>query len=333
MTDQPTSPLIDVRHLTTVLRAPSPGRREASVVPVVDDVSFRIERGETLALVGESGCGKSMTALSMLRLVDAPLEIEGGEIRLEGEDLLALPEAGMRSVRGRRIAMIFQEPMTALNPVLTVGYQVAEVLVLHERLTGAQARARVVALFDEVGIPDPDRRVDEYPHQLSGGLRQRVVIAIALACSPSLLIADEPTTALDVTIQAQILDLLRRLQRERGMAVLMITHDLGVVAELAHRVAVMYAGRIVEESSVEALFERAEHPYTRALLASVPDLASSTGRLTSIGGQVPRPTAWPAGCRFHPRCPEVIGPCSAEVPSAIDLGPSRVACFAREERS
>ncbi len=320
-------PLLDVRALATVLRT------EDGPVPVVDGVSLSIRRGETLAVVGESGCGKSMLALSLLRLVDPPLAIAGGEVRLDGDDLLALPEARMRSVRGRRIAMVFQEPMTALNPVLTVGEQVDEVIVRHEKASRREARRRTVALFEEVGIPDPARRVDEYPHQLSGGLRQRVVLAIALACGPSLLIADEPTTALDVTIQAQVLDLLRRLQAEREMAVLLITHDLGVVAEVAHRVAVMYAGRIVEEAPVRTLFEAPAHPYTRALFRSMPSVERGRGRLEAIRGTVPAPADWPPGCRFHPRCGEARPECATDVPPLrpwAERAETRVACFARD---
>ncbi|MBI4879402.1 MAG: ABC transporter ATP-binding protein [Planctomycetes bacterium] len=317
--------LLEVSGLTTVIRGAQ------GAVRVVDRVSFSLSPGETLALVGESGCGKTLTALSLLRLVDPPAEIEGGVVLFQGRDLLQVSARELRAVRGKRIAMIFQEPMTALNPVLTVGEQVGEALRLHEGMSRRQARARAVSLFREVGIPDPETRVDEYPHRLSGGMRQRVMIAMALACDPLLLIADEPTTAIDVTVQAQILDLLRRVQQERGMALLLITHDLGVVAELAQRVAVMYAGRIVEEALVEDLFAAPSHPYTRGLLASLPAVAGVAGRLRAIAGSVPEPSAFPPGCRFHPRCPERMERCDQAEPAFRARAPSGgVACFARE---
>ncbi len=325
MTEAARQALLEVRGLTTVLR----GAREA--VPVVDGVSFSLASGETLALVGESGCGKTLTALSLLRLVDPPAEIAGGAVLFQGRDLLRVPDRELRAVRGKRVAMIFQEPMTALNPVLTVGEQVGEALRLHEGMSARAARARAAALFREVGIPDPETRVDEYPHRLSGGMRQRVMIAMALSCDPLLLIADEPTTAIDVTVQAQILDLLRRLQQERGMALLLITHDLGVVAELARRVAVMYAGRIVEEAPVADLFAAPRHPYTRGLLGSLPAVAAGGGRLKAIAGSVPEPSAFPPGCRFHPRCPERLERCARAAPAfRARAGAGGVACFARE---
>ncbi|MEZ4332912.1 MAG: ABC transporter ATP-binding protein [Myxococcota bacterium] len=284
-------------------------------VHVVDGVSFRLERGRVLALVGESGSGKSMTALSILRLVPKPGRVVEGAIRLDGRELLALPVGEMRRLRGRRIGMIFQEPMTALNPVVRVGDQVVEAIRLHERVSAADARARTRALFAEVGIPDPDARLDAYPHQLSGGLKQRVMIAMALSTRPEILIADEPTTALDVTIQAQILGLLRQLQRDRGTAILLITHDLGIVNALADRIAVLYAGRVVEEASREALFARPLHPYTRGLLAAIPALATPGTRLHEIRGTVPSPDRWPSGCRFEPRCGERFEPCKAIDPA------------------
>ena len=272
----------------------------------VDGVSFYIDRGELLGLVGESGCGKSMTALSIMRLVAAPGKIVAGEILFEGKNLLQLSNAEMRDVRGNDIAMIFQDPMTSLNPVFTVGEQIAEALRLHRGLSRKDARAAAIAAMREVSIPDPALRADDYPHQLSGGMRQRVMIAMALACDPKLLIADEPTTALDVTIQAQILDLLNQLRRTRELAVLLITHDLGVVAEVAERVAVMYTGKIVEESPVDELFARPKHPYTEGLLRSVPKLTAKdvakAERLQTIEGTVPKATALPAGCHFEPRC-------------------------------
>jgi peptide/nickel transport system ATP-binding protein len=297
-------------------------------VPIVDGVSLSVGRGETVCVVGESGCGKSLTALSVLRLLDPPLFATGGRIRFGGVDLLRLAEPELRKVRGKRIAMIFQEPMTALNPVLTVGEQIVEVLTLHEGMSRKTARARAIELLGEVRLPAPARQVDAYPHVLSGGMRQRVMIAMALACGPELLIADEPTTALDVTVQAQILALLAELQERRGMSLLLITHDLGVVAETARRVAVMYAGRIVEEAPVRALFRAPQHPYTRALLRSLPGAAG--GKLKSIPGQVPAPAAYPPGCRFHPRCDERFEPCAAAQPGWTVVGETRVACFARE---
>src|SRR3712207_3309493 len=284
------------------------------LVRAVDGVSFHLDEGELLGLVGESGCGKSITALSVMRLIAAPGRVVGGEIRFDGEDLLAASEERMREIRGDDIAMIFQDPMTSLNPVYTVGEQIAEALRLHRRMSRRQAREATVEAMKEEAIPDPARRVDDYPHQLSGGMRQRVMIAMALACDPMLLIADEPTTALDVTIQAQILELLDELRRTRELAVLLITHDLGVVAEVADRVAVMYTGRIVEESPVEELFARPKHPYTEGLLQSVPKLTQAeVGRaekLSTIEGTVPKPTDLPPGCHFAPRCPHRMPRCT-----------------------
>jgi peptide/nickel transport system ATP-binding protein/oligopeptide transport system ATP-binding protein len=303
-----TSHLLEVRNLQT--HFPTRG----GLVRAVDGVSFHLDEGELLGLVGESGCGKSITALSVMRLVAPPGKIVGGEIRFAGEDLLAASEARMRAIRGDDIAMIFQDPMTSLNPVYTVGEQIAEALRLHRDLSRAQAREAAVAAMREVSIPDPGRRADDYPHQLSGGMRQRVMIAMALACDPKLLIADEPTTALDVTIQAQILELIDELRRTRNLAVLLITHDLGVVAEVADRVAVMYTGRIVEESPVEELFARPKHPYTEGLLRSVPKLSSAdvarAARLQTIEGTVPKPTNLPPGCHFAPRCPHRMPRCT-----------------------
>ncbi|MEZ4232492.1 MAG: ABC transporter ATP-binding protein [Polyangiaceae bacterium] len=290
--------LLSVKHLRTSFPA------ESGKVFAVDDVSFEVGQGETLAIVGESGCGKSMTAFSVLRLVPHPGKIESGELVFQGQDLARLSEKDMRSVRGARISMIFQEPMTSLNPVYSVGSQIGEVLRLHRKLSRRQARLRAVELLKLVGIPSPESRVDSYPHQLSGGMRQRVMIAMALACEPALLLADEPTTALDVTIQAQILDLLRRLQGELGMSIVFITHDLGVVAEFASRVVVMYAGRVVENASVKELFRAPQHPYTRGLLASVPPMGGGERppRLNTIEGVVPSLAELPKGCRFAARC-------------------------------
>jgi oligopeptide/dipeptide ABC transporter ATP-binding protein len=303
-------------HLLEVndLRTHFPTR--AGLVRAVDGVSFHLDRGELLGLVGESGCGKSMTALSVMRLISPPGRIVGGEVLFDGKDLLGLSDAAMRQMRGDDIAMIFQDPMTSLNPVYTVGEQIAEALRLHRKMSRKEARLATIEAMREVAIPDPARRLDDYPHQLSGGMRQRVMIAMALACNPKLLIADEPTTALDVTIQAQILELLDELRKQRELAVLLITHDLGVVAEVADRVAVMYTGRIVEESPVEELFARPKHPYTEGLLRSVPKLTGEDvikkERLETIEGVVPSPTDLPPGCHFAPRCPHRMPRCTAE---------------------
>jgi peptide/nickel transport system ATP-binding protein len=270
----------------------------------VRDVSFSIYPGQTLAVVGESGCGKSVTALSILRLIPSPPgKVLGGQILFEGKDLLNLTERQMREVRGRDIAMIFQEPMTSLNPVYTIGDQIAEAVTLHQHVNSAQAYAIAEKALRDVGIADAHGRLREYPHQMSGGMRQRVMIAMALSCKPKLLIADEPTTALDVTIQAQILELLRELQQNTGMAIILITHDLGVVAENADTVAVMYASRVVEFAGVEDLFDRPKHPYTQGLFRSIPKLDTASGRLQTIAGNVPNPAKFPVGCKFHPRCP------------------------------
>ncbi len=309
-----------------------PRSRRGTLV-AVNDVSFAVGRGETLCLVGESGSGKSLTAFSILRLVPPPGRILGGSIQFGGRDLLTLPEDQMCDVRGADIALIFQEPMTALNPVFTVGDQIAEALVVHGRMDWRAARAEAVRLMDAVRIPDAAARARDYPHQLSGGQRQRVLIAMALACKPALVIADEPTTALDVTIQAQILDLLRQLQAEHGLALLLITHDLGVVAEMADRVAVMYAGRIVEQGPVEAIFASPQHPYTKGLLASLPGVRSleseasrvSGKRLQAIEGTVPSLTDLPPGCAFEPRCAERVDVCREAVPPLVALGDDRAA--------
>jgi oligopeptide/dipeptide ABC transporter ATP-binding protein len=290
----------------------------------VRDVSFSIYPGQTVALVGESGCGKSVTSLSILRLIpEPPGKVLGGEILFEGRDLLQFPERDMRSVRGREIAMIFQEPMTSLNPVYTIGDQIVEAITLHQGVSQDQAYAIAEEALHDVGIADPHRRLSEYPHQMSGGMRQRVMIAMALSCRPKLLIADEPTTALDVTIQAQILELLRKLQRERGMSILLITHDLGVVAENADVVNVMYASRIVEVATVEELFDKPQHPYTEGLFRSVPKLGHETERLLTISGTVPNPARFPSGCKFHPRCPrtrELAGPRGADEVMPVRTG-------------
>ena len=305
-------------------------------VLAVDGVSYEVMPGETLAVVGESGCGKSVTALSVLGLVPSPPgRLAGGRIAFDGLDLVTAPPERLREIRGNDIAMIFQEPMTSLNPVLTVGDQIGEALVEHLGLSGPEARERVVSLLSRVGIPSPERRVDDYPHQLSGGMCQRVMIAMALACDPKLLIADEPTTALDVTVQAQILDLLRSLQREWGMSIVLITHDLGVVAEMAQRVVVMYAGQIVERADVEALFAWPRHPYTAGLLRSIPRLEGEREALEPIDGTVPDAASFPDGCRFHPRCPLARDRCRLESPPERPRGGSGSshvsACFAVDE--
>ncbi len=320
-------PLLEVEDLRTWFHTPE------GVARAVDGVSFRLEAGETLGLVGESGCGKSVTALSLTRLVDEPpAEIRpGSSVRLRGEELLEAPERRLRRVRGGEIAMVFQEPSTSLNPVLTVGDQVMEALAEHRDLSGDAARREAAALLDRVGIPDAGARLDAHPHQLSGGQKQRVMIAMALACRPSVLVADEPTTALDVTVQAQILALLRSLQEEHGMALLLISHDLGVVAETADRVAVMYAGRIVEEAPAPSLFRGPVHPYARSLLAAVPDVERRRRRLRAVGGTVPRATRWPDGCRFHPRCPHAWERCGGEEPPALAAGDGRARCWLVEE--
>ena len=312
------SRVLEVENLRVTFPA-GDGRRVAAV----DGVSFSLDQGETLALVGESGCGKSLTSLSLLRLVPAPGRIEpDSRIRLADTDVLALEGNALRAIRGRRIGMIFQDPMTSLDPVFRVGDQIAEGILAHFRISRREARERAVALLRETGIPDPAARADAYPHQLSGGMRQRVMIAIALAAEPEILVADEPTTALDVTVQAQILEVLDRLRTERGMAVLLITHDLGIVAGRADRVAVMYAGQIVEEAPTAALFAHPSHPYTRGLFGSIPRLTGPVERLRPIPGTVPSPAAWPSGCRFRPRCPYAFEPCGREPPHN-DVGPGQ----------
>ncbi|HWT79559.1 MAG TPA: ABC transporter ATP-binding protein [Candidatus Acidoferrum sp.] len=304
---------------------------EAGTVRAVDGVSLMVRKGETLGIVGESGCGKSVTALSVLRLIPTPPgKIVGGNIFLDGRDLLKLPEDEMRKVRGASISMIFQEPMTSLNPVFTVGDQIAEGIRLHQRLSKRESWNKAIEMLRLVRVADPDRRVKEYPHQMSGGMRQRVMIAMALSCNPQLLIADEPTTALDVTIQAQILELLGQLKSELGMAVMLITHDLGVVADTAARVAVMYAGRVVEEAPVLELFANPKHPYTQGLLNSIPRIEKSERRprLQAIPGMVPDMLELPKGCKFQARCSKVFEPCYGEEPQLKEVGPNhRVRCY------
>lgn len=318
-------------HLLEVLNLQTHFPTRAGLVRAVNGVSFHLDRGELLGLVGESGCGKSITALSIMRLISPPGKIVGGEIVFDGKNLLQLSEPEMRQMRGDDIAMIFQDPMTSLNPVFKVGEQIAEALRLHRKLSRKDARVAAIDAMREVAIPDPARRADDYPHQLSGGMRQRVMIAMALACNPKLLIADEPTTALDVTIQAQILELLDELRKSRELAVLLITHDLGVVAEVADRVAVMYTGKIVEESPVEELFARPRHPYTEGLLRSVPKLTAEhvakKERLETIEGVVPSPTDLPPGCHFAPRCHYRLPRCTeGEIPLYDLEGEVKVRC-------
>ena len=323
----PYEPLLEVRHLTTEFALTQ------GVVHAVQDVSFEIAPGEVLGIVGESGCGKSVTALSLMRLISAPGRIAAGEVllRVNGQtlDMLQLTTAELGKVRGNQIAMIFQDPMTSLNPVLTVGFQIIEPLKIHRGLDDQQAQKAAVELLEQVGIPEAKRRLNQYPHQFSGGMRQRVMIAIALACSPKLIIADEPTTALDVTIQAQILDLLRELNERAGTSVIIITHDLGVVAEMANQVAVMYAGRIVEHGSVETIFEKPSHPYTIALMASIPELGGTANRLATIEGAPPALLGnLPPGCPFAPRCQARVERCVTESPALQPIATGHaVACW------
>lgn len=323
-------PLLEISGLSTVFPT------DDGIVRAVNDVTFSISSGQTLGLVGESGCGKSVTGLSILQLVPSPGIIKQGQILYRQDsadapiDIAKLPPRGdqMRSIRGNEIAMIFQEPMTALNPVYTIGNQIAESVILHQRLSKKESRERAIEMLARVGVPGPRQRVDEYPHQLSGGMRQRAMIAMALCCHPVMLIADEPTTALDVTIQAQTLDLMRELQQEMGMAILMITHDLGVIADLADNVAVMYAGRVVEKGNLDAIFYEPMHPYTCGLLASIPVLGKQSGeRLRSIAGTVPHPLALPKGCMFRPRCKERTSAC-LEMPELKEMQPGHaVRCW------
>ena len=308
---------------------------DEGVAKAVDGVDYTVMQGETLGIVGESGCGKSVTALSIMQLVPQPPGFfAGGEILFRGENLLAANQQRMRQIRGNDISMIFQEPMTALNPVFTVGNQIMETAILHEGLERDAARARAIEMIDRVGIPSPKQRVDEYPHQLSGGMRQRVMIAMAMICNPALLIADEPTTALDVTIQAQILDLIKALQEHEGMSVLLITHDLAVVAENAHHVAVMYAGKVVEYAQVEELYEHPKHPYTIGLFRSLPDLVGAEERLYTIPGIVPSAFHFPSGCRYRTRCPIATDACTDSEPALNPLAEGdahTVACHHLEE--
>jgi len=320
-------PLLSVRDLRTYFYT------EGGVAKAVDGVSFDIEAGETVGLVGESGCGKSVTALSLLRLIRPPGRIESGSaIQFDGHNLVTLDEKSMREIRGARMSMVFQEPMTALNPVFKIGDQIAEVVRVHNGGTKREARERAIKMLETVGFASAAERVDDYPHQLSGGMRQRVIIAMALVMNPALVIADEPTTALDVTIQAQILELLRDLQQQFGTSILLITHDLGVVAETVSRVIVMYGGEIVEQAPVNELFAAAHHPYTEGLLNAMPQVGHERERLATIPGSVPPPTAWPSGCRFHDRCQYAWDRCATEHPPLYQIGDGHVSrCHLAQE--
>lgn len=319
------SPLLQVSHLRTSFFT------DKGEIQAVDDVSFTIQGGQTLALVGESGCGKSVTALSIMRLLSSPGRVVGGTINFKGQDLLSLPETGMRKIRGKSIGMVFQEPMTSLNPVMRIGDQIGEVLKIHTDLSNAEIRQEVIVLLKKVRIASPEQRIDQYPHEMSGGMKQRVMIAMALACKPDLLIADEPTTALDVTIQAQILDLLSDLQKDLGMAILLITHNLGVVAQFSQEVIVMYASKIAERAEVKTLFQHPSHPYTRALLKSLPRPGERQGRLEAIPGTVPSPLQYPTGCHFSSRCADVLEHCPTQPPPTVMVGESHEAvCWLHE---
>jgi oligopeptide/dipeptide ABC transporter ATP-binding protein len=321
---QPAEAILEVENLRTSFFTAD------GAVHAVDNVSFNVLRGEAVALVGESGCGKSVTAMSIMRLVAPPGKITGGAIKFRGRDLAELSEREMRKVRGNDIAMVFQEPMTSLNPVFKIGWQVAEAIRIHKKVSKEEAWRMAGEMLELVSIPDPIKRLEDYPHQLSGGMRQRVMIAMALSCDPELLIADEPTTALDVTIQAQIMELLARLQEKLGLAILLITHDLGVVAEFCERVVVMYTGRVVEEAPVRDLFESPAHPYTRGLLKSLPSVTSNEkgARLPTIKGMVPSITNLPTGCKFNPRCPDVMEICYGNEPALMDVGQRHTArCY------
>jgi peptide/nickel transport system ATP-binding protein len=316
-----TTPVLSVRDLVVQF----PTRR--GVLTAVDRISFDIAPGEVVGVVGESGAGKSMTGAAVIGLLEPPGRIAGGEILLKGERIDNLAPEAMRKIRGKRIGMVFQDPLTSLNPLYTVGEQLIETIQTHTRLTTSQARARAIGLLTEVGIPAPEKRIDAYPHQFSGGMRQRVVLALALCAEPELVIADEPTTALDVSVQAQIITLLKTLCKEHGTAVMLITHDMGVIAETADRVAVMYAGRIAEIGPVQDVIKRARHPYTEGLMGSIPSLDATSDRLVQIPGSMPRLTAIPQGCAFNPRCPKAFARCHVERPDPLPVGGSQVACW------
>ena len=319
--ETPAEPLLSVRHLRVEFNT-----RRGTLV-AIDDVSFDIAPGEVLGVVGESGAGKSITGMAVIGLLEPPGRIAGGEILLEGKRIDNLPAEAMRRIRGRRIGAIFQDPLTSLNPLYTIGAQIIETMQAHLPMNAQQARARAIELLGEVGISAPERRIDHYPHQFSGGMRQRVVIALALCANPKLIIADEPTTALDVSIQAQIIQLLKRLGREHGMAVMLVTHDMGVIAETADRVAVMYAGRIVEIGPVQEVIHSPQHPYTAGLMGSIPTVGQDVERLPQIEGSMPRLNAIPQGCAFNPRCPKVFDRCRVERPNLMPAGKTMAACW------
>ena len=323
------APLLEVRHL----RVEFPSRR--GTLLALDDISFDIAAGEILGVVGESGAGKSLTGSAIIGLLDPPGRIAGGEILLAGQRIDQLPYEQMRAIRGRKIGAIFQDPLTSLNPLYTIGRQLTETIRTHLPVSEAEARARAIKLLQETGIPAAEQRIDQYPHQFSGGMRQRVVIALALAAEPQLIVADEPTTALDVSIQAQIISLIRRLCKEHGTAVMLVTHDMGVIAETCDRVAVMYAGRIVEVGPVADVIHRPSHPYTVGLMGSIPAMDEERERLLQIDGAMPRLNAIPKGCAFNPRCPHVFDKCRSERPDLVDAGPTRAACWmvGRDQRS
>ncbi|MGD9851655.1 MAG: ABC transporter ATP-binding protein [Nitrospirales bacterium] len=320
-------PLLHVSNLRTSFFT------DKGEIKAVDDVSFSIHSGQTLALVGESGCGKSVAALSIMRLISSPGRVIGGSIYFKGQNLLDLPEKAMRGIRGKSIGMVFQEPMTSLNPVMSIGDQIGEVLKIHTTLSDRDIRQEVITLLGKVRISAPERRIDQYPHEMSGGMKQRVMIAMALACKPDLLIADEPTTALDVTIQAQILDLLAALQKDLGMAILLITHNLGVVAQFSQDVIVMYASKIAERATVKELFRNPSHPYTKALLKSLPRPGERQAKLEAIPGTVPSPLQYPPGCHFSSRCPDVMEHCPNQPPPTIRVGEAHeTVCWLYEEK-
>lgn len=319
--------LLQVKELKTYFNI------DNEVIPAVDDVSFHIDKGEILAIVGESGSGKSVTALSIIGLVKSPGKIEGGEVLFNNEDLLKYKEKQMRQIRGNKISMIYQEPMSSLNPMICIGDQIAEALIIHKNISKAEAKKRSIKIMEAVGIPDSDRRYKHYPSQFSGGMRQRIMIAMAIVCNPELIIADEPTTALDVTVQAEILKLLKGLIKETNMAVLLITHDLGIVAEMAHRVCVMYCGKIMEESSISSLFKNPLNPYTEGLIKCIPRIDDRAEILYTIDGNVPHPTDFPKGCRFSTRCSKIMEKCKEELPPLIEVEKNHlVRCWLYDRR-
>jgi len=313
-------PLLQVENLSISFKSDHGG-----IFSAVNNINFNVYKGESIGIVGESGCGKSVTAMSIMRLLKEPPAIVSGKINFEGSDIRSFSRSKLRDLRGNEIAMIFQEPMTSLNPVYTCGKQISEAIIMHQKTSNAEARKKTIEILRMVGIPSPEQRADEYPHQLSGGMRQRIMIAMALSCHPKLLIADEPTTALDVTIQAQILELIKDLKNQLGMSMILITHDLGVVAEMTKRVIIMYAGEIVEEADVKAIFKNPGHPYTRGLLASIPRIEEKKDELYVIEGVVPSPSSMPRGCRFSPRCPECMDKCRIQEPPVVTIFEDHVA--------